>query len=81
MRQKRLENSDIWFHRYNEGLKTQFCRAQSLQARDDWVRCIEEVSGHPEETIECDELMEEIELGDGHTIPMARFSFLLFFME
>jgi len=45
-----------------------------LQARDDWVRCIEEVSGHPEETIECDELMEEIELGDGHTIPMARFS-------
>jgi len=47
-------------------------QAQSLQARDDWVRCIEEVSGHPEETIECDELMEEIELGDGHTIPMAR---------
>ena len=25
--------------------------------------------------------MEEIELGDGHTIPMARFSFLSFFME
>ena len=45
-----------------------------MQARDDWVRCIEEVSGHPEETIECDDLMEEVELGDGHTIPMARFS-------
>ena len=35
------------------------------------------MSGHPEETIECDELMEEVEIGEGHSIPMARCLFPL----
>lgn len=46
-------------------------QASSQEDRDDWVRCIEEVSGHRGQTITYDEAMEEVDVG-GFNIPMAR---------